>query len=119
MFGTSLPGSDSITAVKPCAALTGFALLVASTLPLQAQWPQFRGPTGDGTTSATALPLKWGEGQNVRWKTAVHGRAWSSPVIVENRIWMTTATEDGHDLFVVAVDPSDGRILRDIKLFHI
>jgi outer membrane protein assembly factor BamB len=107
------------SAVASASALAGFALLVASTLPLQAQWPQFRGPAGDGTTSATALPLKWGEGQNVRWKTAVHGRAWSSPVIVENRIWMTTATEDGHDLFVVALDPSNGRILRDIKLFHI
>jgi outer membrane protein assembly factor BamB len=40
-------------------------------------------------------------------------------VIVENRIWITTATEDGHDLFVVALDPLNGRILRDIKLFHV
>lgn len=74
---------------------------------------------GNGTVSATPIPLKWGEGQNVRWKTAVHGRAWSSPVILENRLWVTTATQDGHDLFVVAVDPTTGRILRDIKLFHV
>ena len=95
------------------------ALVLASTLPLGAQWPQFRGPAGNGTAGAAPLPLKWGEGQNVRWKTAVHGRAWSSPIIHENRLWITTATEDGHDLFVVALDPATGRILRDIKLFHI
>lgn len=99
--------------------LRPLAVLFASTLPLAAQWPQFRGPAGNGTASATTLPLTWGEGQHVRWKTAVHGRAWSSPVIVENRIWITTATEDGHDLFVVALEPSTGRILRDIKLFHV
>ena len=93
-------------------------LVLASTVPLGAQWPQFRGPAGNGTAGATPLPLKWGEEQNVRWKTAVHGRAWSSPDIHENRLWITTATEDGHDLFVVALDPATGRILRDTKLFH-
>lgn len=111
------PTSDSITAVTRYLGL--LAVVLASALPLDAQWPQFRGPAGDGTVPATVVPLKWGEGQNVRWKTAVHGRAWSSPIILENRLWMTTATEDGHDLFVVALDPSTGRILRDIKLFHV
>jgi outer membrane protein assembly factor BamB len=103
--------------VQRCLGL--LAIVFASGLPLDAQWPRFRGPAGDGTVPATALPLKWGDAQNVRWKTAVHGRAWSSPIILENRLWMTTATEDGHDLFVVAIDPSTGRILRDIRLFHV
>ena len=94
-------------------------IVLASALPAAAQWPQFRGPEGNGSVPAAPIPLKWGEGQNVRWKTAVHGRAWSSPVILENRLWVTTATQDGHDLFVVAVDPANGRILRDIKLFHV
>ena len=40
-------------------------------------------------------------------------------MILENRLWVTTATQDGHDLFVVAIDPATGRILRDIKLFHV
>jgi outer membrane protein assembly factor BamB len=111
------PTSDSITAVTRYLGL--LAVVLTSALPLDAQWPQFRGPAGDGTVRATTLPLKWGEGRNVRWKTAVHGRAWSSPIILENRLWMTTATEDGHDLFAVALDPSTGRILRDIKLFHV
>ncbi len=103
--------------MKRCLSL--LAIVFTSTLPLAAQWPQFRGPDGNGAAPGTALPLKWGEGQNVRWKTAVHGRAWSSPVIFENRLWMTTATPDGRELFVVTLDPATGKILRDIKLFDV
>jgi outer membrane protein assembly factor BamB len=70
--------------------------------------------------SATAKPpLTWGEGKNIRWKTAVHGRAWSSPVILGNQVWMTTATEDGRELFAVALDRQTGKFLYDIKLFQV
>jgi outer membrane protein assembly factor BamB len=77
-------------------------------VPVHAQWPQFRGAEGVGTSSAPDLPLTWGEGKNVRWKTAIHGRAWSSPVILGNQVWLTTATEDGRELFAVAVDRETG-----------
>jgi len=82
-------------------------------------WPQFRGPTGQGMSDATGLPLKWSETENVRWKTAIHGKAWSSPVVWGEQIWLTTATEDGRELFAVAVDRATGRILHDLKLFEV
>lgn len=82
-------------------------------------WPQFRGPTGQGMSDATGLPLKWSETENVRWKTPIHGKAWSSPVVWGEQIWLTTATEDGRELFAVAVDRATGRILHDLKLFEV
>jgi len=82
-------------------------------------WPQFRGPTGDGISAATGLPLKWSEHENVTWKTLIHGRGWSSPVIESELIWMTTATKKGHELFAVAVDLKTGRIVHDIKVFEV
>ncbi len=86
----------------------------------QAQWPQFRGPDGLGTSAAaTNLPLTWAENRNVRWKTAIHGRAWSSPVVLGTQVWVTTATEDGRQLFAVAVDRQNGKILHDLKLFDV
>ena len=91
-------------------------------LPLIAEdvnWPQFRGPRGDGTSTSTGLPLHWSEQQNVKWKTAIHGRAWSSPVIWGNQVWLTTATEDGRELFAICVDHDTGKIVRDQKLFEI
>jgi len=98
--------------------------IVASALALVAavvgfQWPEFRGPGGTGKAQATGLPLTWSETANVRWKTPVHGRAWSSPVVLDNQIWVTTATQDGKQLFAVAVDAVSGKVLHDIKLFDV
>lgn len=83
------------------------------------QWPEFRGPTGNGESTTTNLPLTWSETENVRWKTPIHGRAWSCPVVWGNQIWFTTATEDGKELYAVCVDRETGKIERDLKLFDV
>jgi outer membrane protein assembly factor BamB len=94
------------------------ALLLVAAL-LAAQWPQFRGPDGNGVSPASGVPLTWSETQNVRWKTSIHGRAWSSPVVFGSQVWLTTATADGKELFAVAVDKDTGRIVHDLKLFDV
>jgi outer membrane protein assembly factor BamB len=97
-----------------------FAVLLSVSLGrTHADWPQFRGPDGDGRSGATGLPLKWSEKENVKWKTALHGRAWSSPVILGNQIWLSTATEDGKELSAICVDRDSGKIVRDLKLFEV
>lgn len=82
-------------------------------------WPQFRGPTGDGHAPGARVPLRWSETEGVVWKTPIHGRGWSSPVIWGGQIWMTTATEDGRAMFAVAVDRQTGKVLFDRKLFDV
>jgi outer membrane protein assembly factor BamB len=82
-------------------------------------WPQFRGPKGDGHSAARGLPLHWSETNNVKWKTPIHGRSWSSPVIWGNQIWLTTATDDGRQLFAVCVDRDSGKIVRDLQVFQV
>jgi hypothetical protein len=90
----------------------------------RADWPEFRGPFGNGHVSATGvtgpigLPLKWSETENVRWKTPIPHRGWSTPVVMDGRVWLTTATEDGHEFFVVCLDAASGKILYNKKLFH-
>jgi outer membrane protein assembly factor BamB len=93
-------------------------LLLAAVIAL-AQWPQFRGADGNGVSTNTGLPLTWSETQNVRWKTAIHGRAWSSPVVLGRQVWLTTATPDGKQLFAVAIDKDSGKIIYDLKLFDV
>ena len=95
------------------------AILVALTVPARAQWPQFRGPEGIGTAASATPPLTWGEDKNIRWKTAIHGRAWSSPVILDGQVWMTTATQDGRELSAVALDFESGKIVHDLRLFQV
>ena len=82
-----------------------------------AQWPQFRGPRGDGHSTAIGLPLTWNEGKNVAWKVAVPGRGYSSPVILEGKVWLTTALEDEGSLRAVAFDLGDGKIVHDVEVF--
>ena len=82
-------------------------------------WPQFRGPDGSGHSDARSLPLRWSETQNVIWKTAIHDRGWSSPVIYGKQIWLTSASKDGRELFALCVDRDTGKIIRDWKLFDV
>jgi len=96
-----------------------FALLVSRPWAAEENWPEFRGPTGQGIATATGLPVAWSETENVKWKTAIHGKAWSSPVVFGNQIWLTTATEDGRELFAVAIDRESGKVRHDLKLFTV
>jgi outer membrane protein assembly factor BamB len=80
-------------------------------------WPQLRGPECNGHSDSVGLPLKWSEKENVVWKTPIHDHGWSSPVVWDDQIWMTTATADGHHMFAVAVNRADGTILHDVKVF--
>jgi len=105
--------------------LAGFlmAAAAAALLPSQAaaeeNWPEFRGPRGDGHARDARLPLTWSETENVTWKTAIHDKGWSSPVIWGDQIWMTTATPEGHEMFAICVDRASGKIVHDIKLWHV
>lgn len=83
------------------------------------QWPEFRGPDGAGVSRTAAIPTTWSEQQHVRWKVPIHGRAWSSPVVLGRQIWLTTATPDGKQLSALAVDKETGRTIFDLKLFDV
>ena len=99
----------------PCAAL--FALAFA--LPAADEWPAHRGPHGNGTSDAKALPTEWNEKTNIKWKVPLPGKAWSSPVVWGHQVWVTNATPDGKQLSAVCVDRDKGTIVYDTKVFQI
>ncbi len=88
----------------------------------RADWPEFRGPSGNGhvadSENGAVLPLTWSETENVRWKTPIPHRGWSTPVVMNGQVWLTTATEDGHDFYAICVDADTGEVLHNKKLFH-
>jgi len=81
-------------------------------------WPAFRGPQGDGAVTGAKLPLRWSEAENVRWKTAIPHLGWSTPVVQDHRVWLTSATTNGQDYFAFCVDAASGKILFEKRLFH-
>jgi len=83
------------------------------------EWPQFRGPTGQGVASEGGAPVHWSETENIAWKTRLPGHGWSSPVVDGDETWVTTATESGKSLRVICCDTRTGRIVRNIKVFDV
>ncbi len=87
-------------------------------------WPQFRGPWANGHASTPGdekplgVPLHWSETENVKWKTPIPHKGWSTPVVMDGHIWLTTATEDGHEFFVVCVNAQTGVVELNKKLFE-
>ncbi|MDX1286188.1 MAG: PQQ-binding-like beta-propeller repeat protein, partial [Draconibacterium sp.] len=82
-------------------------------------WTDYRGPGLNGYSYAKNIPHTWNDSTNVAWKTPIPGRGWSSPVIMNNTIWITTAPEDGKDLRLLSVDATTGNIQYNIKLFEV
>lgn len=103
-------------------------LLVAGTSILaQAEdWPQFRGPTGQGHATERGLPLEWSETKNILWKTPVPGLGWSSPAVAGGRVWLTTVVESKErrgrvsaSLRALAYDLTTGREVVNVEVFHL
>lgn len=93
-------------------------LLFAATAFAADNWPDYRGPHRNGHVDAPQLPVEWSESNNITWKTPIHGRGHSTPVIWGNQIWLTTATEDGKKQYAMCVDKSTGEIIHDILLWE-
>ena len=83
-----------------------------------ANWPDFRGPDGDGRATAARLPLSWSETENVKWKSKLPGQGWSTPVAWDDQLWMTSAEDDGKSLLVLCVG-SDGKVRHRVKVFTV
>ena len=82
-------------------------------------WTTFRGPTGQGHAGDAKIPVTWSETENVKWKTAIAGRAWSSPVVLDGQIWLTNAPAEGHKLSLICLDARTGKKLHDVLLFDV
>lgn len=94
-------------------------LALGATVGHAQDWPQFRGPGGQGLSDATGLPLEWSESKNVVWKTPVPGSGWSSPVIKDGRVWLTTFVSKGSSLRALAFDAPAGKPLVDVEVFKL
>ena len=69
-----------------------FALSIAGAVSA-GNWPQWRGPDGSGISTEKNLPAEWSPTKNIKWKTPVEGRSHSSPIVWDNKIFVTTAIE--------------------------
>lgn len=81
--------------------LTGF-LLICCKIPSVAQqvnWTHFRGTNLDGISRDQNAPTIWNDSVNIIWKSKINGKGWSSPVVYGDQVWISTASEDGNQMF--------------------
>lgn len=74
------------------------------------QWPQWRGPAFDGSSTASEVPVKW-DASSVLWKSPLKGKGQSSPVLWDDRIFLTSALEEGKQRVVMCLSARDGSTL--------
>ena len=102
-------------------ASLSYSLILISSMHAAQDWPEFRGPTGQGHATTTKLPLEWSSTQNVAWKQPVPGRGWSSPSLAGGRLFLTSAVGEGGEskrsLRALCLDEPTGKILWDVALF--
>ncbi|HEY1859979.1 MAG TPA: PQQ-binding-like beta-propeller repeat protein, partial [Gemmataceae bacterium] len=82
-------------------------------------WTEFRGPTGQGLVLAGNLPTEWGPDKNVAWKKDIPGKGWSSPILLDGRVYLTTAVpvegKKDQSLRALCLDAKTGKTLWDVE----
>jgi len=91
-------------------------ITLGTTLSGKDQWLDFRGPDHNGQVE-NRLPEVWNEDQNVAWRTELHDHGISTPVIFDDRIVLTAATEDGSESYFLILDLKTGKVLHDKLIF--
>ena len=73
-------------------------------------WSSFRGPNGQGISTEADLPLTWTDAENISWKTAIPGEAWSSPIIHSGQAYLTTTTDEGKSCRLISLNAKTGKL---------
>lgn len=119
-FVVNLPGASAVRLAVFCLSVFSICFQV----PANAEnWPQFRGPGGGGHTAAKNLPTEWSDTKNVTWKRDIPGEGWSSPVVWEDRIFLTAAVpsedvEKEYSLRTLCLAGETGEILWNREVFR-
>ncbi|MCP4610096.1 MAG: PQQ-binding-like beta-propeller repeat protein [Planctomycetes bacterium] len=94
-----------------CIMLSAALVLISFNSAIAENWPCFRGPTRQGISHEKNIPIEWSQTSNILWKTPIPGVGWSSPVVFDDRVFITTATNDGASFRLLCLDRLTGTVL--------
>lgn len=92
-------------------------LLLMSSRSNAQQWTHFRGSNMDGHAQVDIAPVHWSDSTNIVWKVQVNGLGWSSPVVFENQVWLTSAAKDGKEFYTLCYDLESGKLMDEKTIF--
>ena len=94
-----------------CILFSTLLVFISFNSAIAENWPCFRGPTRQGISHEKNIPVEWNQTSNIAWKTPIPGIGWSSPIVFDDRIFVTTATDDGASFRLLCLDRRTGNIL--------
>lgn len=89
-----------------------FAILLATLIGSSCfgeNWSNFRGPNSQGVSTEKNLPITWSNTENVSWKTEIPGEAWSSPIVHDGEVYVTTTTDEGESCRLISLNAKTGK----------
>lgn len=105
-----MPETRRCKILSQLAAAGAVLLFLSAELPAQSNWPRWRGPNGDGQTSLSDVPVRW-DAESIVWKAPLPGIGQSSPIVWENRIFLTAALDEGRKRIVFCIDAQNGNLI--------
>ena len=102
-----------LTSHYTAALLIALSILQSSVAQDTNNWTEFRGSMGNGHASVNFAPSDL---SNIQWKVPIKGKGWSSPVVWQDQVWLTTATEDGKEMSAICVDINSGETIYDLLI---
>ena len=93
-------------------------LMILSESLFAMDWPQFRGPTGQGISNEKNLPLHWDSEKGILWKTEITGEGYSSPIVIDQRIFFTSTRDSGASCRIICLDFNTGKLRWDKEIFR-
>jgi outer membrane protein assembly factor BamB len=103
---------------KNSIALLVFTCCLLNLQAQQTNWTHFRGSGLNGISAEKVVPVIWNDSTNVVWKTKIEGKGWSSPVVYDNQVWLTTSTENGKQMYGLCIDFKTGKEILRTQIFE-
>ncbi len=94
-----------------CILFLAALALISFNSALAENWPGFRGPTRQGVSHEKDVPVEWSQTSNIVWKTQIPGESWSSPIVFDDRVFVTTATDEGASFRLLCLNRLTGSVL--------
>src|SRR5262245_35169627 len=92
---------------------SGLLIALCLSEPIRAEnWPQWRGPHLDGISSEKEVPVKWTKTENIAWRLKLPGRAGATPIVWDDRIFLTSVAEDNSTLLLMCVSTAGKELWR-------
>ena len=91
--------------------------MLAQTQENNSSWTHFRGSGLNGISSGSGFPLTWNDSTHIAWKAPIEGKGWSSPVVLDKQVWLTTADKEKKEMRAICLDLESGEQIHNKLIF--